>query len=228
MSVLKIEENDILWKFYKRSYELEGFEKPPHPVNLCNYFWSSVFGAMQCFVMEGSLWLVWVLSLVVSALGFGGMVGLVASSDPPSIWAIFLMLPCMVMAVGGLVIPFVALAHQLKGWALKIYQGLGWTVGGLAIVGLIWMMVYISMLEVGKLGFWAWLTNVGIFLGMAVGVGVGFITVLALLIVGITYLFGSAGQWKFLQTIWAYLVAIKHQMCPLIEPPPSYFEKEAA
>ena len=218
MSVLKIEDDDILWKFYRKAYEVDDCHVE-HPGNLCRYFWTAVWGMVLSFYVDLSLWLVWGVSLL-AVTGLWGIcsVGRESSSIALRVTLLPIVFLMMFLVMGI----FAATGKRLKGRSQTVFC---WILAGgfLAFVGgsVTWWFIVVGY-YIAEEGFWPALKWTGFIVAILVIV-VGFLAAMFGIVSAIGHFtFHPMGSWKVIQTICVYMKAAKRQICPLIEPPESF------
>jgi len=211
MSVLKIRDDDLLWKYYQKYYTVDDL-KVPHPQNLCNYFWTAVFGAIRSFYIEKPLWVVW-LSAIVLIGGVQMLFSCLGTWNLPVFIRVFFVPLIFVIPISG-ALTLASTGGRLKGWALSIYAGLllgaviGMFIGALMLAfndpNLTWESFLLCF---------AALAGAALVVGVFIGLGFLIYTICK-----------PVAGWRFVKTIGVYLMAVKHRMCPLMEPPQSFKE----
>ena len=217
MSILKIDDNDILWKYYKKAYEIHELEVKA-PSNFCKYFWGGLYGMLGAFYTLTTVWMMWLVTLSCLALSIFSLWLLGDVASP--ILVLFAML-CFLLSIA---VNFGALASSVS--RLKIPEkALGYMSGiGLMAAGsLILIICYQSCLAEGFSAFaWGAVKLLLLIIGLLVG---GVVVVISVATLG-TYVLQPMSTWRFFQAIWTYIRALKAKACPLIELPESFIVEQ--
>lgn len=218
MSILKIDDNDILWKYYKKAYEVHG-EEVKAPSNFCEYFWCGLYGMLGVFYSLTAVWTMWLVTLSCLALSVFGLYLLGDVSNPILVWpAIIFFLLSIAANFGALASSFCRLKIPEK--VIGYISGIGL----MAAVGCCLILCYQLCLAVGVSAFacWSAVKLLLLIIGSLVGLAV---VVISVGVLGV-YVLHPMSTWRFFQAIWTYIRALKAKACPLIELPESFIVEQ--
>jgi hypothetical protein len=230
MSILKIDDKDILWKYYQKTYTLDDCKVRP-PSDFCHYFWCGLWGMVRSLYYEASLWLLWLITL--GSLGLSIYVAYLVCTnfDDPSGW---LKVPPLILCTASLIANIMAIfisAERSKwfDWAGKI-SSLLMVVCGVGLIG------YMAIDYIISLDSWGWVQHVVVAIGYMVGYMVVFTAITLVItsaLIGLAFLlihfiFTPMSTCRFLQAFWTYLISAKRRVCPLVELPASFIESQRA
>jgi len=216
MSVFKIDETDILWRYYCRIYELQEIPVEP-PANFCNYFWGGVFGMIGSFWAEARLWLVWLITCSAFAVTW-----YLASLAPPDSVQQIVLIPLAVILGFVVATTMLVTGGRLKGWRAKCYGSL-WGLIGLAIVTALGIGMYSNIRDAiiagtfleGLMGLLAVLAG-GLLVVAGLFIGVGLMVLIT------KFIISPVCGWRFMKAIGVYIMSLKRKICPMVEPPESF------
>ena len=226
MSVLKIEQNDILWKYYEKAYTLSNLEIEP-PTNFCQYFWYGLGGMLQSFYEEVQLWFVWLVALLlpIACVGLSWLAESVLGS-PYHILIVPITSLLFVASLANIAATWLATDGRLTGrWRTMLRWLTSSAVGGIILCA-IGILLYHCVLSVA--GITSWAAAGERFETLAIVCGIlammlicGVVVVLAVVALW-RFILSPMGSWRFIQAIWMMIKSFKHQVCPLIEPPEAF------
>jgi len=225
--MIKLHENDILWKGYVYFQNPYGDElEIPEPKTLCGYFWIALLGCFFRFATTVSipqLIFHWGITLSLFVGLMLAMPNDTAFKTDPG-WLAFFTI--MFLAVWFLI----SIGHSFY-WLLK-FMRLFLSDKQLE------MMATICLLLLGLgtfvFSFLVWgIEGVAIGIAKIVGIILGCIVMalaLSAAIAGICYLCGWLGKQdrisRFFSQVWHMIVALKDRACPLVEVPDSYLKSQ--
>lgn len=225
-SVLKINEKDWLWKFYCKRFSLAEAPNPVvAPKNLCRYFWTSVLGLSFWLRKEAKVRYLWLAAAVSYGISASPVLNNEFVKSIPLVYNLLVGILLLIFVLSFFVafILFVfrfrdnienlirdTLVEKALGILLLI------AVGGFSVYGLIFhWREFFSHFVRDFASVLHWLPYILFSVAVAgVGAWVYF------------KVFRDSAFAKTLKTSFAYVVAVKHKMCPLVEPPDSFQEKE--
>ena len=222
MAQIQIHDNDLLWKYYQKFHTLIG-DPVPKPTNLCPYFWTAILGMLGSFWMEAKLWMVW----SVNAVGVGASIYLgyylKSLGTAPSIWMFLL---AMILWISTAASSFATLgftAERLKGFWKKLYIGTGITaIVGLFLYGLGFVIYDIATRPPSpSLPPVDWPEVFRVIGIMATGAFGLFLVIFAGCVIWELVL-NPMRSWRFFQSIWNMIKALKNGICPMITSPPAF------
>jgi hypothetical protein len=214
---MKIKETDFLWSCYLRYYEGEG-EKTPPPSNLCRYFWTAMMGLGAKVYCDSNMFLSMACFGIIFCLivGFSVIVGPFLDEMNESV-SVVVVMPIVLSMIftffSMMVIPIIKISEwmsekvseeQFRKVMLVIMCCFG--------VGMLYALIFHhrpwdeAWAELLK----SWPYGVGMFLGLPALFGIGYCIYHPLITT------------EVFRTFWAYLMAKKQKVCPLVEPPESW------
>ena len=212
---MKIKEG-FFWKNYCYFFTANG-KQVEHPKNLCNYFWTAIFGMGKAFghsltKINAFCYLLLTTSFFFSSYG-------IYYAFPDTIIPFF---------------PIIIMLGCFVGVFIKSIQSFGRLVGDKAsdIILIIFLIVGVVFLIVGFVGDFiinppTWQNIEKGFLSLLwIGLRSGMYgIVLGVIIILGCFLFNRASTTDFFKTIVAFLIAKKQKICPLVQPPEPFKEK---
>ena len=204
---LTVNESDILWRWYKKRFEIERKEIDP-PKNLCSYFWTSVHGFFLWIDREVPLTRLWIVALGALLLF---IVSAPMTQAAPIIASVVAVIAFLVLLPSALVSANTSI-NRLFRWLDTKPKGR--VVGTCAIFGVLFGWLAIEG-ELGKL-----LSEVLAMLPYAVGLVVTVLLIGVICIALPQKITGGVG--KAARTFVAVLSATKQKFCPRVEPPASF------
>lgn len=219
MSVLKINEKDILWKYYKKSYLHSDCKEVPPPSNFCHYFWSGLLGMLLAFAYESNLMLVW-LTVAASFVGSGFLCWHWLNTGNMLLHA--LMFPMALVSIMCLICMVPLTGDRLKGVWSKIYDRclsifvIAFIVCGVTIViGMVSVAVLQESFGTLLAACWQGL--------LVFGLVFGFIAAIWAVILLLThFILEPVSSWRLFLSCVEMLKSWKRSVCPLIEPPDTF------
>lgn len=220
-SGLDIKKKDFLWRFYRKSFELDN--KPVEkPKNICRYFWTSMRGIALWFSREVKLWKLWSVSALSFLLVFIADIFLTGEFFKPYdsiayILAVILMLILMLIFTVSVALPMYLSVSRFFDWAYKKpgVQPVSIVIvlAAVAVVGWARRETFFSnLVEDFKL--------IMSLLPYALGIPV----LLALLFYLFNKLFPNNSVGRVVKTFTVYMQAKKNQVCLPVKAPSSFKE----
>ena len=208
---LNIKEDDILWRWYKKRFEIEQ-KQIEAPKNLCSYFWTSVRGLGLWIDREVSLTRLWMVTL--SALLLFILSSFLVHATSPVVW-----IAGSVAAVVTFIALLLTMAASFNTSINRAFRRLhkNSKVEALAVFSFFGIIV-VFMAQRGELV--RFLKEIFAALPYALGLVVAIVLVLALYIVLPQRITGGVG--KAVKTCIAFLSAKKQRFCPRVDPPASF------
>jgi len=216
-SGLDIKENDFLWRFYRKSFVLDG--KPiEKPKNLCRYFWTSMRGVTLWLGREVKLWKLWgifVLSFLVFTLA-----GIFVTDDFFKSHNIIANILALILALGFTIPLMLATYVSVKrfiNWAFKKPR-----VESIAvIVFLAFIAIFTWIQREAALSELIKTFNQAVSL-LPYGIALAFFSILFAFLFSKLFPNNSAG--RLVKTFTVYIQAKKKRVCPPVKEPPSFQE----
>ncbi len=217
--VLSIKETDTLWKFYQKSFTLDGQKVSP-PKNLCQYFWTAVMGFGFWITREIELWklLAVFLGSIFSVFVISSVLTDAFLKIHPYIWDFVFWI-----SIGPLVISMLALALALSSRIRRLIHNSPALQGYMAIIFGIGMVVFMVISWLRSSNF-SLVTAFEDVLKLAV-LGIAVMVVVSAVVGGLLYIWlkipgeKKSNFAKLVKTFFEALKAKKRKFCPLVEPP---------
>lgn len=214
--MIKIEENDFLWNCYKASYR--GISHPPHPKNLCSYFWTAIKGILNRLFYDANIYLLTVLmgGVFVVTMFFAIFSDIWHITHPQG-WDLLRCLGFGTIYIAGSLFSgiflFSAIINRFNAKYSEEIKVICFCVFFYFLFGAIIGLSFKSKEEDIRLMHFVY--------GLLTVTGIA-VAVLILGALGTLFL----GENNFAKNFKQYCYAVKNKACPLVDPPDTWKEKE--
>lgn len=226
MTILKIDDNDTLWHYYKKSYTLASSPIEP-PTNLCSYFWTSVWGAYCSLCIESPIYMQWLMLLGLIGLDAFLLTGAVMLNSLALVGTGAVMtVMTLMMIVFSTCFTQMRLSKRSQDVLDFIFATIAIVIGSFAVGWIAGAMSVRLGEEVATYGITTTLLYITGNCLLFVASLVAFCLLFSGLILGVSYLYNDTPVGRFLSQIWAVISAWKQQVCPLVEAPESFYVEQ--
>lgn len=211
---MKIQENDLLWRWYLRYYKYE--KEIPEPKSLCPYFWSAMGGLVTIIVVDLALY----ITLPVALAALVGYVYLIGSIDyfrytKNDLVAISIVIPGLILMIGCLIL----VVGKFVAWMERSVRRTKWVVSILLTTCIVLLVYSVFTAKPQPNPNWKEELIKGL---IAIGVGWGIV----MGGIALYYLvFRPASLTRLGQQVIAFFKGVKRGVCPLVDPPDSFKDR---